>query len=79
MDSYFKELVHTKMKVLSLIILMSFQTRKTFVYLQNSNEGFIFLTKSDACPSIDSYTTTTMALQKVHKEIVNLIHMNEVV
>jgi len=48
---------------------MSLQTRKTFIHLWNKNEALFF-------PSIGSYATDTLTLQKVHKEIVKLIYMN---
>ncbi len=35
---YTQETVLPQMKILSLLTLMSFQTRKTFVHLQNTNE-----------------------------------------
>jgi len=31
----------------------------------------------DFCPSIDRYATTTLTLQKVHKGIVKLIHIEQ--
>ncbi|KAK9972330.1 hypothetical protein ABG768_025645, partial [Culter alburnus] len=36
-----------------LITIMSFQTNKTFVHLQNKNE-YLFKENRDFCPSIDS-------------------------
>ncbi len=37
-----KGLVYTKMKIMSLIThLMSFQTRKTFIHLQKTNEDIL--------------------------------------
>jgi len=42
----------------------------------------IFLIKSESfsfVPSIDSFVNTTLTLQKVHKEIVKLIHMSGLV
>ncbi len=42
-ELFFKGLVHPKIKILSLITLILYQTRKTFVHLWNTN---IFLMKS---------------------------------
>jgi len=33
-------------------------------------------TKSNLCPSMESYATTTLMFQKVHTEIIKLIHMH---
>ncbi len=38
MQTFIKGIVHAKIKILSLITLMSFQARKTFVHLWNTNE-----------------------------------------
>jgi len=44
---------------------MLIQTRKTFDHLQNTNEEIFDEIYKAFCPSIDSYVTTTLTLQKV--------------
>jgi len=52
------------MKILSLLFtLMSFQTRKTLVHLQNTNGDLFDEILSNLCSSIDSYATTTLTLR----------------
>jgi len=51
-------------------------TNKTLVHLQNTNEDLFEEIKINFCPSFDSYSTTTLTLQKVHKDIVKPIYMN---
>jgi len=71
-----KVLVHLKMKILSfirLLTLTSFQTCKTFVHLWNTNDN---LFDESVPPLTVLQLRTNLALQKVHKEIVKLIHMN---
>lgn len=54
---------------LNLLALVLFQIRKTFVHLCKINED-IFNKMSDFSSSID---TTTMMLQKVHKDFVKVV------
>ncbi len=58
---------------------MSFQTCKTFIYLQNTNYDIFdeFWELSD--PPIDSKGPTTIKAQKRSKEIVKIIHVTSVV
>jgi len=55
---------------------MYFQTLKTFIHLWNTNKDLFLLNLRAFFPSIDSYATTTLTLQKVHKEIVKLVNVH---
>ncbi len=54
---------------------MSFQTRKTFVHLQNTNYDIFdeFWELSD--PPIDSKDSNTIKVQKRNKDIIKIIHV----
>jgi len=53
----------------SFKFFFSFQTR-------NTNEDHFDKNQIAFCTSVDSYATTTLMLQKVHKEIIKLINVN---
>jgi len=58
---------------------MSFQTSKSFVHLQNTNEDLFDEKDHHSVPPLTAFATTTLTLQKVNKEIGKLLHMNRVV
>jgi len=75
-----KGIDHPKMKVLSLIthphvVPNPHDFRSS---LEHKWRSFWWILRA-FFPSIDSYSTTTLTLQKVHKEIAKLIHMNQAV
>jgi len=57
---------------------MSFQTHKTFVHPQNTSEDLFDEIWEFSVPPLTA-TTDTLMLQKVHNEIVKLIHMDQAV
>jgi len=65
-------------KFSQLLSLMSFQTHKTFIHFQNTNEDLSDEIWELSVPPYAS-TPVPLTLQKVHKEIVKLIHMNRTV
>jgi len=77
----FKGLVHPKKKKTKhqSLTLMSFQTRKAFIHLQNTNEDILNEIRGISVLPLIVHTTTSLSLQKVHKEIVKLIQVNRVV
>ncbi len=58
---------------------MSFQTCKTFVHLQNTNDGIFDAFRELSDPPIDSKDPYTIKAQKRGKEIVKIIHVTSVV
>jgi len=58
---------------------MSFQTLKTFVHLQNTNEDLFDEICDLSDPSIDSNAITTFKAEKVSKDIVKIVHVTTVV
>jgi len=58
---------------------MSFQTLKTFVHLQNTNEDLFDEIRDLSDPSIDSNAITTFKAEKVSKDIVKIVHVTTVV
>ncbi len=57
---------------------MSFQTCKTFVHLQNTNDD-IFDEIQELSDPIDSKPTTTFKAPKGSKHIVKIVHVTSVV
>ncbi len=55
---------------------MSFQTRKTFVHLQDKNEDILNL--SAFWPSTDSNANDTFKAKKGSKDIVKIVHVTSV-
>ncbi len=53
---------------------MSFQTHKTFVHLQNTNEDIFDEIRELSDPPIDSNATTVFKAQKRWKDIVQIVH-----
>jgi len=58
---------------------MSFQSNKIFIVLQNTNEGLFKSNLGAFCPSIDSYTTTTLKPHKISKDIIKVINVAPVI
>ncbi len=58
---------------------MSFQTRKTFVHLQNTNEDIFDAIRELSGPPIESKDPYKINAQKRIKEIVKIIHVTSVV
>ncbi len=56
---------------------MSFQTCKTFIHLQNTNEDIFWWNPRDFWPSIDSNTTDTFKAQKCSKDIIKIVHVHQ--
>ncbi len=54
---------------------MSFQTRKTFVHLQNTNYDICYESRELSDPPIDSNDPNTIKAQKHSKDIVKIINV----
>ncbi len=58
---------------------MSFQTRKAFVHLWNTNEDIFDAFRELSDPPIDSKDLNTIKAKKRSKDIVKIIHVTSVV
>ncbi len=58
---------------------MSFQTRKTFVHLRNTNKNIFDEIRELSDPPIDSKGTITIKVQKRSKDIDKIVHVTSVV
>ncbi len=60
----FKGILHPKMKILSALTLMSFQTHKSFVHLWNTNEDIFNETWEISVPQLKAHFTKIWCVEK---------------